>query len=159
MRRTLRSMLTVAATVAAVGGLGVGNAHADDVLSGLLSPLVCGLQNNVNGDHNQVSQGATCHQSSTPAPPTSGGGITGYEVIQFDTVTLSNSTATRREGSCPAGKRALSGGATTTGYFVTGQVIESGPTAGGTGWIVGVSNDAPTPVTWNLYIVCANVAS
>ncbi|RSS64129.1 hypothetical protein EF912_02450 [Streptomyces sp. WAC07061] len=162
MRRTLRFALTVVAA-AAIGGSGAGSAHADgDLLSGLLSPVVCGLQNNVNGSNNQVTQGGTCHQSSTPTPPAPSTGIAGYEPILLDRVVLEGGSSAGRGGFCPAGKRVLSGGVrptTGTGASSAVTVSFSGPRDDGTGWDVAANNAGPDTVSLDFYMICANVSN
>ncbi|MCX5377348.1 hypothetical protein [Streptomyces sp. NBC_00091] len=140
--------------------MSVSTAHADGgLLSGILSPVVCGLQTNVNGNNNQVAQGGTCEQTATPTPP-NGGGITGYQVIPIDTVTLGPNQSAGRGAFCPAGKRALSGGVVPTTTGTSGlEVNWSGPNADGTRWEVAVDNEGDQEETVTFYIVCANAAS
>ncbi|MGW7453483.1 hypothetical protein [Streptomyces sp. NPDC054787] len=160
MRNALRYMATTTVAIAALSSVSLGSASADDgLLSGLLSPLVCGLQNNVNGDHNHVTQGGTCHQSSTSTPPANGA-ITGYERVFVGVFDLLPGERAIANGFCPAGKRALSGGAYPDGGGSTEglRVNYSAPGADGS-WPMEVTNEGPTRVAGSFYVICANVGS
>ncbi|GAB7111033.1 hypothetical protein JCM4814A_93510 [Streptomyces phaeofaciens JCM 4814] len=120
---------------------------------------MCGLQNNVNGNNNQINQRATCEQAATTTPPPAGG-ITGYEVVSQGSFTFFEpGTFTTAVMSCPAGKRVLSGG-----YIVTSgnpnflSVTQTGPTADGTGWRMGVAATGG-PVSGEFYTICANATA
>jgi hypothetical protein len=156
--RKMRRITTALISAAALTMLGAGGAQADGLLGDVLSPLVCGLQNNVVGNNNQISQAGTCHQAATTS--TTPGGITGYEVIRFGSFNAANgggvSSGIMR---CPTGKRVLSGGVDVTSGNPNDLIVNtSGPNADGTAWLVFVPAPS-TQVSGQFFVICANATS
>lgn len=159
MRTTGRIIATLASVIA-MATVGAGQAQADNGLLGLLSPLLCGVQNNVNGDNNQFNQATSCQQSATttPTPPPAGNGFSGYQVA---TVAISPTGTTSATAGCPAGKRVLGGGVSADPGGPAGLpwiVRESGPVLNETAWRVSVDVPANSPaVNGHVYAICADV--
>ncbi|MFE6848498.1 hypothetical protein [Streptomyces sp. NPDC057686] len=161
--RKLGRILTVLTTAAAMGISGMGGtAQADDgLLSVVLSPLLCGVQNNVNGSNNQFNQATSCQQTSTTTPPGQAG-FTGYELVSSEPNTFTGIYISTTTVPCPAGKRVLGGGLTVdSGLPSLITLNASGPNPAGTAWVVSFSGDARNndPVTFHTYATCANVGT
>ncbi|MEU7605436.1 hypothetical protein [Streptomyces sp. NPDC041003] len=151
------------AAVLAVG-LNTGTAHADDdsLLSLLGTPsitLACFPSGQVGqGNDFTGTQTVNCSQSATTSSPT-GNGITGYEVVSGGSVSGPSFTISR-DIDCPAGKKALDGGATVTSGDRLGlDVRESGPSSDGTTRHVTVANTSGNQVEVAFFAICANAGS
>lgn len=134
-------MSRVAAALVSAAALtmtGAGTAQADGLLGDLLSPLVCGLQNNVAGNHNQISQSGTCDQAATTSPATDG--ITGREVVSASDEVEPGGVGIARV-LCPVGK-ASTGGGNFLSIVTDWADVESQPYEqdGRTGWEVTAHN-------------------
>ncbi|MFF5449513.1 hypothetical protein [Streptomyces sp. NPDC012888] len=158
MRKISRifASLTAAMAMAAAGS---GQAHADDNLLGLLSPLLCGVQNNVNGDNNQFNQATSCHQTATTTTPPANNGIPGYEVVS-EPFAVFNNGIVATDVDCPTGKHVIGGGASADDSGIHDiHVLESGPTPDQTAWRVTVQalDGAPT-TNGHFYAICATTS-
>lgn len=105
------------------------------------------------------AQGAT--GPAGPAGPQGPPGLSEYEIV----TATSNVVNTYGGGvtiSCPAGKRALGGGAGKSYYNAQfGPVTTtSQPTSGGAGWVVSMQTLDLKPASWTMtgYAVCARVS-
>ncbi|MFE1558882.1 hypothetical protein ACFW6V_28360 [Streptomyces sp. NPDC058734] len=156
MRKTGRIGATLAAVVA-MAAFGAGQAQAaDGPLLGLLSPLLCGVQNNVNGSNNQFNQATSCQQTATTTPPTSTG-FTDYEIVENE-FTVGVGGAFGDTVACPAGKKVTGGGLTSPAFSASAvDLYQSGPTPDGTSWVIRGANTSGAPLTVNTYAICANV--
>ncbi|MFF1703126.1 hypothetical protein [Streptomyces sp. NPDC058252] len=155
MRKTGRiiGMLTAAM---ATSTFGAGQAQAQDgPLLGLLSPLVCNVQNNVSGNNNQVNQTASCQQAATTPPPASGG-VTGVETVRLPPETVPNFN--QRTVLCPAGKRVIGGGATATSQLFQANLAGSFPTDDNDGWVAYGWSPNSDEVSISVYAICATAS-
>ncbi|MFF3916560.1 hypothetical protein ACFYZB_24340 [Streptomyces sp. NPDC001852] len=157
VRKTLRLTMAVAAA-AAISSLSVGNAHAQDGgrLSRILSPAVCGLQINLLGNNNQ--QTVTCNENSTPTPPPSGGGLTGFDT-EFGNATVQPGEVAIATATCPNGKAPTGGGFSENpgdSWQVTASEIQPGVGPGSSGWTAIAKNTGSGPQTLTAGVVCYN---
>ncbi|MDI1459542.1 hypothetical protein QEZ54_01045 [Catellatospora sp. KI3] len=112
-------------------------------------------------DYLSGTQTITCNQSATsssptpPSPPT-GGGITGYEVVQGNLVTLAPNGAGFSTANCPAGKKAVGGGFSASQDI---DVVNSNPLPDGSAWQVFFTNRTNTDKDGFAFAVCINAAS
>jgi hypothetical protein len=83
--------------------------------------------------------------------------LAGYEVVErVDTLPGANSTFNGAALNCPAGKRAVGGGALLSSFFAA--VNQSGPTAGGAGWDVDVVRlQGDNDITITTRVICLPV--
>jgi hypothetical protein len=106
-------------------------------------------------------QGPTGPQGSTgPRGPTGLPGTSGLEQLTSNGPSNS-STLKTHETACPAGKRAVGGGAALIGSISNTFLWESRPNDAGTGWIGGgVESSDMNPNNWavHVWVVCATVA-
>ena len=93
-----------------------------------------------------------------PAGPAGPSGISGWEYrVSSPGVYIPSGDAGGGQVYCPAGKKALGGGAsvgTSRAYVTT-----SAPTNGANGWGVWFHNTGSGPVTVYAWVICANVTS
>ncbi|MGR4881540.1 hypothetical protein ACIPUC_19320 [Streptomyces sp. LARHCF249] len=156
--RRIRGIAIALVSAATLTLTGAGSAQADGLLD-VLSPLVCGLQNNVAGNNNEIHQAGTCDQAATTTPGGDGDGITGYEVVPGGGFLVINGGTVAAQIPCPAGKRVLSGGVEiTSGSPIDLRVATSGPNAAGTSWTIAVAG-VGAQVTGEFYAICANAAA
>lgn len=92
-----------------------------------------------------------------PAGPAGPSGIGGWEYRVSDGVVVPPSVGRDAQANCPAGKKALGGGASSTGQVTF--VVNSAPTDDGTGWVVHSRNTDNQSQTLYAWVICANVAS
>lgn len=84
-----------------------------------------------------------------------GPGVSGYQIVQSNTITLGPGQTNGFDLMCPAGKHALAGGwDTQSGIFIR----ISKPIANNAGWEVVAQNDTPYSFPFTQYITCANVS-
>lgn len=79
--------------------------------------------------------------------------IPGYQVVKLPNANVPNFQ--RRTVSCPAGKRALGGGAEAQGNDAI--LVGSFPTDDGTGWVGLGRQNAYSTVGISVYVVCASM--
>jgi hypothetical protein len=98
-----------------------------------------------------------------PQGPAGPSGISGWEVRVSDGVVVMPKVYNTAQANCPAGKKALGGGASTDSNLSAGgatEVMTSAPTDDGTGWVVRSVNTSPeTRSTIYAWVICANVSS
>jgi hypothetical protein len=98
-----------------------------------------------------------------PQGPAGPSGISGWEVRLSDGVVVMPKVYNNAQADCPAGKKALGGGASTNSNLSAGgatEVMTSAPNDDGTGWVVRSVNTSPSdPSTIYAWVICANVAS
>jgi hypothetical protein len=92
-----------------------------------------------------------------PAGPAGPSAISGWEYRVSPGVYLPPKVANPVQANCPGGKKALGGGASSTG--TNAYVIDSAPTDDGTGWVVRSRNTADSPATVYAWVICAHVSS
>ncbi|GAA1507849.1 hypothetical protein GCM10009677_45690 [Sphaerisporangium rubeum] len=92
--------------------------------------------------------------SAAPAPASRAADFTGYQIVKLPNANVPNFT--RRYARCPAGKRAVGGGAEAQGNDAI--LVGSFPTDDGTGWIgLGRQNNY-SDVGISVYVICATVS-
>lgn len=91
--------------------------------------------------------------TSGPAGPS---GVSGWEYRVSEGKYLPSGVSNPTQANCPAGKKALGGGASAT--YANAYVIDSAPTNDGTGWVVRSRNTSPSPATVYAWVICANVS-
>lgn len=98
-----------------------------------------------------------------PQGPAGPSGISGWEVRLSDGVRVMPKVYNSTHADCPAGKKALGGGASTDSNLSAGGstvVMTSAPSDDGTGWAIRSVNTSPdTPSTIYAWVICANVSS
>ena len=93
-----------------------------------------------------------------PAGPAGPSGISGWEYRVSDGVVVPPAVGRDAQANCTDGKKALGGGASSTGQVTF--VVNSAPTDDGTGWVVHSRNtDNQFQSTLYAWVICANVAS
>ena len=92
-----------------------------------------------------------------PAGPAGPSGVSGWEYRVSEGVYLPSGVSNPTQANCPAGKKALGGGASAT--YANAYVIDSAPTNDGTGWVVRSRNTSPSPATVYAWVICGNVTS
>ena len=95
-----------------------------------------------------------------PAGPQGPPGANGYQVISGSGVSNSSSPKSQQQ-DCPAGKRAIGGGAVITGALTNTFLSNSRPTDAGTGWIAtGRESTGGNAGSWAVqtWVSCATVA-
>ncbi|MFG2987464.1 hypothetical protein ACGFYQ_40700 [Streptomyces sp. NPDC048258] len=161
--------LGIAATLATVLGasvIGAGSAHAQDpvpILSGLISPLLCGAVHQNNGDNNTShgDQTVNCNQTgASTTPPSNGGGLTGYIIVPAESQCAEDVFFCFVTANCPEGTSVTGGG---FNYDNLGQnafqVLDNQPTADGSGWFVRIQRLSAAPATTlRAHAICADVA-
>ncbi|MEV6956748.1 hypothetical protein [Streptomyces sp. NPDC051183] len=165
MNRNL-GIATLLTAVLGASAIGAGSAHAQDpvsILSGLISPLLCGAVHQNNGDNNTVkgNQTVNCNQTgASNTPPPNGGGITGYTIVPAEQQCSQDVFFCSVTAICPEGTRVTGGG---WNYAAPGnptlEVLDNAPNADGTGWFVRVQrvNDQPA-ATLQARAICADVS-
>jgi hypothetical protein len=96
-----------------------------------------------------------------PAGPAGQNGISGWQYVVSDGQQVPHGSDRGVRADCPAGKKALGGGASSTDSFWA-RIAQSAPTDPGTGWVAIVANEASdnsVNVTAYAWVICANVAS
>jgi Collagen triple helix repeat (20 copies) len=94
-----------------------------------------------------------------PAGPAGPSGISGWEYVVSSGVPIDGKFAGDARVYCPTGKKALGGGASSTGYKSTSELATSAPVNGGIGWVASYYNADITPITVYAWVICANVSS
>jgi hypothetical protein len=87
-------------------------------------------------------------------------GVSGFQLISGSGVSNSTSPKTQHQ-DCPAGKRAIGGGAVITGSGTNTFLSTSRPTDPGTGWIAtGRESSGGNPGNWAVqtWVACATVS-
>ena len=99
----------------------------------------------------------TVARATTADRATSAGTVVGYEVVErVDTLSSSDTTLNLAQLSCPAGKRAVGGGAVLSSFQAV--VSHSGPTKDGTAWDVDIVRlSGSTVVTITVRVICLPV--
>jgi hypothetical protein len=92
-----------------------------------------------------------------PAGQAGPSGISGFESHISDGVLVPANVSRDAQAHCSAGKKALGGGASSTGAVTF--VITSAPNDDGTGCVVRSRNTDNFPSTLYAWVICANVAS
>lgn len=139
---------------------GAGTAKADGLLGDVLSPLVCGLQNNVMGNNNHVSQSGTCDQTASPTPGNGGGGgVTGTQQYQGPTVEIAPGQSGGSIAPCPDGKVATGGGyQSSNGFRATSESYIPTTTESPHSWTVFGVNEGSQPVLLTPIVICVDAA-
>lgn len=93
-----------------------------------------------------------------PTGPTGPAGISGYEIVEAQTADDSVSPKFSR-AACPAGKKALGGGAVINNTGFDTAAYYSYPD-GSSAWYGGYKEDTPTAGNWwgRTYVICATVS-
>lgn len=93
-----------------------------------------------------------------PAGPQGAPGISGFQVVEGTPVNVDAGRSSQQTVTCPAGKKAISGGyETSSSQNVT--LNRTGPsTTGSTSWYVRITNDSGAAKTWNAQAICVNVS-
>jgi hypothetical protein len=105
-----------------------------------------------------------------PAGPTGAqgpAGVSGYQIVSVeisslapDDLALFDPVYGTTPLNCPAGKKALGGGVTSTSSTSQGPRLEySGPTSDGTGWEARLLNSSAFTLDITGYVICATVGS
>jgi hypothetical protein len=89
-----------------------------------------------------------------PAGPAGPSGISGLE-SRIKTLPVDGEAGNKDSVFCPPGKRAISGGGSSTTYNLV--LTQSAPTDSGTGWSVGFQNNANALRNGYAWVVCAQV--
>lgn len=135
---------------------GVGTAQADGLLDDLLSPLVCGLQNNVMGNNNQVGQSGRCHQTASTTP--GGGGVTTQQYFG-NTQTIAPGQTVDAVASCPDGMVATGGGYQgSDGFRPTSESYLAQTNESPHSWTVSGVNEGPGNAFMTPLVICADAA-
>jgi len=93
-----------------------------------------------------------------PAGPAGPSGISGWEYRVSSGKYIPPGDNDRGYALCPAGKKALGGGASAT--YPSASVIDSAPLDGGAGWAVWYRNTSSVSgATVYAWVICANVTS
>jgi hypothetical protein len=90
-----------------------------------------------------------------PAGPAGPNGITGWELRISPPLSIPSNTGDATHVDCPAGKRALGGGASTATYNM--KLVNSAPTDAGNGWVIAYQNEAQSARTGYAWVICAQV--
>ncbi len=91
-----------------------------------------------------------------PQGPQGAPGISGFQIVEGPAVTVDPARTAQQTVTCPAGKKAISGGyETASSSNVT--LNRTGP-SGTTAWYVRITNNDAARKTWNAQAVCVNVA-
>ncbi len=91
-----------------------------------------------------------------PAGPGGPSGISGWE-YHIAGVVAPPGYSRVTQANCTAGKKALGGGASSTGVLT--DVMDSAPTDNGTGWVVRSRNTDTIQATVYAWVICASVSS
>ena len=87
------------------------------------------------------------------------GGLSGYEIVEGDPVAVdADDYDVYGESDCPAGKRAVGGGASFESPASGVAMVESFPTATGDGWLVTAINQFEESNVMTPYAICAEEA-
>ncbi|QPP09065.1 hypothetical protein G4Z16_24610 [Streptomyces bathyalis] len=152
---TKASRIAAIMTAAAVASvIGAGSAQAAPKDPGP-SVNVCGQNNSVKGNNNEVNAGVTC----TVNVNSSSNGFSGYEIVNDD-FSLTGVGSTESEVvPCPAGKRAVGGGASANDLEEADNIdlLTSGPVLNGTAWQVTVESLDSGTTEGQFSAICADV--
>jgi len=97
--------------------------------------------------------------SQGPQGPQGGPGISGFQIVDGPTVSVDPGRTSQSTVTCPAGKKAISGGYE-TGSSANVTLNRTGPsTTAGTAWYVRITNNDAARKDWNAQAVCVNVAT
>ncbi|MFD0883902.1 hypothetical protein ACFQ08_04940 [Streptosporangium algeriense] len=100
---------------------------------------------------------ATALPAAASTPPTAvtstAADFTGYQIVKLPNANVPNFT--RRAVKCPAGKRAIGGGAEAQGNRAI--LVGSFPTEDASGWYGIGRQDGYSDVGISVYVICANV--
>ncbi|MGW7454375.1 hypothetical protein [Streptomyces sp. NPDC054787] len=159
----MRKMSRIAASLVSAAVLtmtGAGTAQADGLLGDLLSPLVCGMQNNVMGNNNHVSQSGTCDQTAAPTPGNGGGGgVTGAQQYVGQAVQIAPGQSGGAVANCPAGKVATGGGYQgSTDFRPTSESYLQATNEPPTSWTVSGVNEGTQPASLLPVVICVDAA-
>ena len=91
-----------------------------------------------------------------PAGAAGPSGIGGWEYKRSDGIDIPPDSGASRQVDCPVGKKALGGGASSTGSRA--YVSDSAPTNGATGWQTWYTNTGSYAVTVYAWVICAYVS-
>ena len=83
-------------------------------------------------------------------------GISGIQLVTLSTKTISGNTSQTLRDSCPAGKKLLSGGPRRDSGQVA--IVSSSYPVSQTDWFVRIRNDSSSSTSYQLFLLCANVA-
>jgi hypothetical protein len=90
---------------------------------------------------------------------TGASGTSGYQIITASD-TLAPNEAAFGDNACPAGKKAVGGGWTTSGNDNDVYVLASGPSADGQSWMGSIRNNGPRTLPWvTLSAICMTVST
>ncbi|MFJ9753203.1 hypothetical protein [Streptomyces chartreusis] len=150
----MKSVAAVAVVGIATGGFTAAPAAADGLLLDDISLVLSCSQFGQVGDKNTFQGTLTqnCTQSSSPQG-NGGGGLTGYQVVEGEILTLEPSQGANPTATCPAGKRATGGGFAANSNVTT---FASGTVDGQT-WVVNAINNSDRSGMVRAIAVCANV--
>jgi hypothetical protein len=162
MHRKLIAIAALAVTVAALGGVGYaaipgsnGAISACKDSKGTLKVIdaeagqTCGPNQQPLGWNQQGPQG--------PAGPQGSLGISGWELIDWSTISLETPSVKIARAECPAGKKPLGGGGSAASSSVVPYMSHP---SGNSGWYFGVRELTPVDnasYTPNAYVICATV--
>ena len=169
-RKRAALLATAAGAIALVGSVAYASIPAGGVVHGCYkdstgalrvidseaqacNPSETALDWNVAGA--QGPQGPPGPQGSAgPQGPPGAAGVSGWEIVRVARV-AQPSTDLIWTVNCSGGKKVVGGGVTKQ-IIGDSEVIESGPTDDGLGWISGIDNlaDFPEPVTF--YAICVS---
>jgi hypothetical protein len=95
---------------------------------------------------------------SGPSGPQGAPGISALQIVNGPSLTVDPGTASDQTVTCPAGKKAISGGyETASSRSVT--LNRTGPyNAAGTVWYVRITNNSAVRKDWHAQAICVNVA-
>ena len=131
-----------------------GSLLVKDFKQGQLPAGPQGPQGEQGPQGTQGPQGPQGPQGTPGAP-----GISGFQVVDGPTVSVDPGRTSQSTATCPAGKKAISGGYE-TGSSANVTLNRTGPSsAAATGWYVRITNNDAARKDWNAQAICVNVAS
>src|SRR3954447_10242681 len=83
------------------------------------------------------------------------GGIAGYQIVTSEFTKVNAHSQSSAIAVCPAGKKALGGGAFGNAGNPVEEINTTMPLSDGSGWNVAMDNTGGFPVSFQVYAVCA----